>query len=109
MLDKLFELKDEHIKLITSSYISWNEGYNSFGAPTIDLKRPYGNSDVEGDVHYILSGEQLEGELDFITLNHYKQLHKETETALQIILRNKSFETGVYKYTFIGDKWEKIG
>lgn len=50
---KTFEVKEEHIKLLRSAYTSWDDC--EFGAPAIDCKRSYGNSDVLGDMAEILN------------------------------------------------------
>ena len=56
MKRKTFEIKDEHIKLLRNAYIGWDDC--EFGAPAIDCKRPYGNSDVYGDIARILDIKQ---------------------------------------------------
>jgi hypothetical protein len=66
-----------------------------FGAPEIDPKRPYGNSWVLGDIHEILTGEDID-ELTESQKEEYRQLHEETQTALQIILSMGKFEEGLY-------------
>ena len=43
-----FEIKPEHLKLIRRFCIGWQDC--EFGAPEIDPKRPYGNSDVIQDM-----------------------------------------------------------
>ena len=75
-------------------YVGW---YSSeYGAPEINPKRPYGNSWVAGDIHEILFGncpEDLDDELE----DKYYNLHRETETALQIVLGTGKFEAGIYR------------
>ena len=96
---KEFTLKAEHVKLLSKACVGWQDCET--GAPTIDPKRPYGNSDVASDVAEILGleakrcphcGEELE-ETDKDMLMEW---HKETETALQVILSAQSFEPGTY-------------
>jgi hypothetical protein len=115
--NKIFELKEEHIKLLSHMWISWHEGYSEFGSPVIDLKRPYGNSNVIADMYEILEGESIDelveqrvsyNEFEQRYYEKYKQLHKETETALQIVLHTKSFETGTYGLIGYGKAWVKI-
>lgn len=80
-----FHLTDDHIKLLRSMYVGYNDCEH--GAPEIDPKRPYGNSWVEGDIHEILTGGnqmELTEELE----DKYNRLHRETQTALQIVLRS---------------------
>lgn len=47
--EKTFTLTEDHIKLMSRAYISWNDG--ECGAPGVDTKRPYGNSSVIMDVY----------------------------------------------------------
>ena len=56
-MKKLFELTEEHIKLLRQMCVSWDDC--EFGAPAIDCKRPYGNSDVYSDIAKILGGNFL--------------------------------------------------
>jgi hypothetical protein len=51
-----FTVTEDHLKLLRRAYIGWDDC--EFGAPGIDPKRPYGNSDVIGDIAEIL-GEEL--------------------------------------------------
>jgi len=119
-----FELKEEHIQLLTNMYVGWSDC--EFGAPEIDPKRPYGNSSGVDDVAEVLeikktkdnvdgydeeeAKESLEeygeegleeylSELDWDdkTYNYLNDIHRETEIALQIVLKNKSFEVGTYE------------
>ena len=50
---KRFTVTDEHLRLLRRAYVFWDE--TEFGAPGINAKRPYGNSDVYGDIAEILS------------------------------------------------------
>lgn len=89
------------------------------GAPCIDSKRPYGNSDVIGDMYEILTDKVIdENELDsqdidydeFVDSLHdkYEKLHRETETALQIVLSTGKFEIGKYVLNNYGKDWVKV-
>ena len=105
---KQFELTLQHIELLTNAHIRWEDC--EYGAPAIDCKRPYGNSFVEQDIAEILGLLSEGGNIDDIPEEHVercRELHEETETALQIILSAKTFEPGTYvadKYTF---DWRK--
>lgn len=116
---KEFNLKEEHIKLLSNSYVSLDESYSDFGSVCIDKKRPYGNSGVVGDIYKILNGKELdEQELNEQGISYdefcdklyeeYLELHRETETALQIILHTKSFEVGAYRRNDYSKDWVKI-
>lgn len=118
MVLKEFTMKKEHLLLLSRMYTAWNPNYSDMGAPTIDSKRPYGNSGIFEDIDEILTGrrineEQLEGngsnydEYVGELYDQYEALHKETETALQIVLQTQSFELGKYQLVNYGEKWFK--
>lgn len=94
-----FTLTEEHLKLLQRMYVGWNDSAYD-GAPGVGLKRPYGNSDVEGDVIEILgwddsvyaNGDDRPEEL----VERALALHRETEIALQIVLTTRSFQPGTY-------------
>jgi hypothetical protein len=95
-----FEIKPEHLTLLKNAYVYWNDC--EYGAPSIDCKRPYGNSDVIGDVAEILG-------LDVNTVDEkcLDQLHQETLETLQICLQLQKFETGIYR-KINNDNWIKL-
>lgn len=106
-----FTLTEDHIKLLQRSYIEY-DGYTETGGFEQDPKRPYGNSDVAGDVYEILEGEEWDTEEDMPD-RLYESLmrtHKEVATALQIVLVTGKFETGTYQTTRMYDSrsWAKI-
>ena len=47
-----FTVTDEHLRLLRRAHVTWVDA--EFGAPEIDGKRPYGNSDVYSDIAEIL-------------------------------------------------------
>jgi hypothetical protein len=111
-----FTLTEDHIKLLSAMYVSWEYGGDySMGVPIIDPKRPYGNTNVEMDI-----AEELEWELfetsDGETVLSKEQgelarkLHTETETALQIVLATRSFEPGIYEKaeTYDVHSWRRV-
>lgn len=105
---KRFELKEDHIKLLSRFCVYWED--SEFGAPSIDCKRPYGNSSVIEDIVEILGIELFEdayGEkhVSREQIEGCQELHKETETALQIVLATKSFEPGIYECEQYSHKW----
>lgn len=81
--------------------VDWN--YDESGAPTIDPKRPYGNSDVPIDVADVLGWTVLMDPNDWDMQPDQREramtLHKETATALQIVLCTGTFATGTYIQT----------
>lgn len=103
MKHEYFILTEDHIKLLSNAYVSWDNC--EFGAPEIDPKRPYGNSDVLEDMSEILGIDISENEENKLKL---KKLHKETETALQIILSTKSFIPGEYIKEEYDTNWKLL-
>jgi hypothetical protein len=73
----------------------------SFSAPSINSKRPYGNSNVYADIADILGvphGEWDDEELNPLpdTAWRFARLHVETGTALQIALDTGEFRADRY-------------
>lgn len=100
MGDLTFTLTDAHVKLLQRAFVRWDDC--EYGAPAIDPKRPYGNSDVEHDIAEILGWEIQTDEDDdrFLTrlqVETAEIFHRETETALQIVLRTGSMAVGTYR------------
>lgn len=109
MTIRRFELKEEHIRLLTRACVSY-DNYCEFGAPRIDPKRPYGNSDVYSDIAKILDIEQKnkeDGEFSDEQIKYMQKLHEETEIALQIILEAKCFDVGTYESESYG-VWKRV-
>jgi len=105
-MDKnVFILKKDHLKLLKNMYVDWQDC--EYGAPEINPKRPYGNSDVENDIAKILKWKVK----DYLSEKQEEDaysLHLETKIALQILLQNigEKIKVGMYvkldKYT---DNW----
>jgi len=93
MANRTFVLTDEHLKLLRAMCVSWQDC--EYGAPEIDPKRPYGNSSVECDIHEILTNER-DYELTEAQRERYGQLHRETQTALEILLQCGELRPGTY-------------
>lgn len=95
-----FTVTHEHLKLLKHTFTVWNRC--EYGAPAIDPKRPYGDSDVANSIIEILNWPKAEcphcGELlDDSIFASAKAIHKETETALQIALCTGEFKVGTYE------------
>lgn len=107
MSDNEFELTTDHVKLLRRMYVGWNDAET--GAPEIDPKRPYGNSDVPGDVAGIL-GWEYDADDDMPT--HMEELaealHRDTQLALQVVLTAGSFEPGLYRRTWPRNDWHPV-
>ena len=109
MEKKEFVLREKHLKLLSKMNVSWWDA--EFGAPCIDPKRPYGNSSVIQDMASILGiegktcphcGELLEKQDEERIVN----LHKEMETALQVVLSTQSFRPGAYVASEYSNDWK---
>ena len=81
-----FTVKPEHLKLLRSAYIGWEDC--EFGAPAIDCKRPYGNSWVYGDIAEILGIEMNGEEFTEEQKEYMRKLHEETQKVLQILVQH---------------------
>lgn len=114
---KKFELTADHLTLLQNMYVDWDECET--GAPCINPKRPYGNSNVERDIVIILgwiktsdlSIAEDEDDAELQRLFHKaEELHKDTQTALQICLVTGKFEPGIYEKQMEWDRrsWKKI-
>lgn len=99
-----FRLTENHIRLLNAMFVEF-EDHAYDGAPMVNIKRPYGNSDVVGDVAEILgfvdyneavqNGTDDTEEFEEAT-KKLMQLHRETGKALQIVLNTQSFKPGLY-------------
>lgn len=106
MTDKIetFVVTEDHLKLLRRAYVGWDDC--EFGAPAIDCKRPYGNSDVLGDIAEIIDPEgycracEISDEaVESYIAEHedvFRKLHVETQTVLQIALKSGEFKAGTY-------------
>jgi hypothetical protein len=108
---EVFELQEEHLLLLRRANVQWEDSAYD-GAPAIDLKRPYGNSDIFGDIAELLDvrPEGKTGEFTESQVSDMQRLHRETATALQIILVTGKFEPGAYRQTdrYSYTSWEKV-
>lgn len=104
-----FTVTSDHLKLLRRAYVTWEDC--EFGAPAIDCKRPYGNSSVYHDIAEILGIPALHDEDEPFTAEQYdrmRQLHKETQTALQIILATLRFGLGEYEADKYDTNWRQL-
>lgn len=105
-----FILTKEHVWLLRHANVRWEDC--EYGAPAIDCKRPYGNSDVEGDIYKLLNGERMPEHWESVpkeTSDYFYKLHKETETALQVVLATGSFEPGEFEAEAYSSRWVRVG
>jgi hypothetical protein len=108
-----FTVTDEHLRLLRCAQVSWIE--IEFGAPGINPKRPYGNSNVFADIAEISCVPQsewvdAEGELTADAEWRLVRLHVETAIALQIGLATGEFRAGQYvRGNEWNDNWKRTG
>ena len=122
------QILPEHLKLIQRFIVGWCG--DEFGAPEIDPKRPYGNSNVYQDMveilgtekkgdkvwlfklfgkEYYLSGnDEYNLELPEELKKSLDKLHHETEQVLQVCLTLQKFETGTYEAEAYTENWQLI-
>jgi hypothetical protein len=109
---KRFTVTDEHLRLLRRAHVGWDE--IEFGAPEINAKRPYGNSNVYGDIAEILGlvdgAWQDEVEEDWPPPElewRFLRLHVETAIALQIALATGEFRAGPYVRGSEHNAWKR--
>lgn len=91
------EVTDEHILLLQRMYVDWADwAYD--GAPAVNIKRPYGNSWVWGDVSEILGIEwDPEGDMPEEVEERCKKVHEEMADVMQVLVQNPtSFGPGTW-------------
>jgi hypothetical protein len=104
-----FTVTEEHLKLIQRMYVGWQDC--EFGAPEIDPKRPYGNSSVLLDIAEILEvpfDNDNEERMPEEVQDRLHQLHRDTQTALQIALATGEFKTGDYVCDEYQENWRRM-
>lgn len=106
-----FVITHDHIKLLQNMYFSYDEG-GEFGAPAVNSKRPYGNSNVYDDIGEII--EELPELVDCYGDEVYSddqtarflKIHKEMTTVLNIIAATCMVESGEYQKEKYTNNWE---
>ncbi len=111
MKNKTFTITRDHIKLIRSINVGWNEDSKR---PCIDSKRPYGDSDVPRSIAEAIKLDfvEIQGEKMALTSQQEKycwQLNKDMATVLQIVLSTGAFKTGEYECNEYETDWKKVG
>lgn len=109
---KTFEMTELHVELLRNMVVSWSG--TEFGAPEINPKRPYGNSDVLRDMRELLEPDvALDDEGNPSGASQWtdaglEEMHVQTETALQIVLATGSFEPGLYEADDYRNNWRPV-
>ena len=96
-----FLVIESHVELLKNMYVGWQDA--EYGAPEIDPKRPYGNSDVEEDICEILkfsksSCRNCESTYTEDQVQYAASLHKDMKKVLQILVQHPTdFKIGEYQ------------
>ena len=114
----LFELKEEHLKLL--KFLRWSINDKNFIVSTEDDNEdpaPFGANNLYEGIDLILNGKPA----NFDPLNtedietysneqkaEWDKLYSELPTSLAIILQTQKFEIGLYKAKFHDQIWKKI-
>lgn len=102
-----FVMTENHLILLRAMNVGWCG--DEYGAPEIDPKRPYGNSDVEEDIAKLI-GIRMENPDHPLTDDQryaLRELHAQTDTALQVVLATGTFEAGTYECDRFCRNWRK--
>lgn len=103
---RTFELREEHLRLLAESW--WEVDYDGpyWRTTGQDPKRPYGNSDVLGDVAEVVYGKDWRGDddesyaeeiLGETRTEWLVQLCDELPDALGVVTQCRTFEPGLYR------------
>lgn len=110
MPETTFTVTEDHLTLLRNAYVDWDD--MEFGAPRIDPKRPYGNSNVVGDIARLLYPDvvvELDDETaeDWLDENEdsLTRIRRETQTVLQIAIATGEFRAGVYVRERYNSPW----
>ena len=107
-----FILTNTHLELLRKASVEWD--WIEFGAPSIDPKRPYGNTNVLSDILKIAHPFSVNWDEDareaYLKKNAtaLMKLHAETGVALQICLQRGAFETGRYVRPNSWSPWDLV-
>jgi len=111
-----FEITEDHIKLIRNLDVSLNYWGHKYTSPYIDQKRPYGNSNIPGDIGKILGVKEEGmkpcpfGEEPYEVYTDEQEemllgIHAELIHVIDIMFKTGSYELGSYSKTKYG--WMK--
>jgi hypothetical protein len=116
-MNRTFEIRLIHLTLARAMCVDWSR--TETGAPTIDPKRPYGNSSVALDIARLAGvrwpSEDLadyDEQADALTVR-CMELHRQMQTVMEILLGNAgaAVEPGVYVNKapeYYRPKWERV-
>lgn len=111
----VFRITEDHLKLVASlNWSSMEHNRRDWAAPRVDRKRPFGNSNIEKDIHRILGTTPAlvkDGEDIFSDEQdaYADTLFWELCIVLEICSQLLKFETGAYENVkAYGVKWVKL-
>jgi len=109
----VFDVKEEHLKLLEEA--CWEHDDSMYdGAAGMNLKRPYGNSDILRDICRAIGEKPFkdhEGEEHYSEEQYEKamSLHEELHIVLAIICTTRKVEPGRYISTSdFGHSWKPL-
>lgn len=115
----IFELKEEHVKLLKELRWSVNKDniINGVGDDGDEVAPPFGENNIYEAIDLILNGKPMD--IDFMThedfpvytesqIAEWDKLYSELPMALDVILYNGNFELGTYKTRYHLRDWKKI-
>lgn len=91
------EITEDHLRLLERLYIYWDDSMYD-GAPAVNIKRPYGNSWVWGDVSEILKIDwDRDDDMTEDAVQQCKAIHEQMADVMQVLVQNPtSFGTGTW-------------
>ena len=98
---------EDHVKLVNN--LKFDINATEFGAPTVDPKRPFGNSDVYADMERILKGRKVSSDFD-VGERRKRQLDKlyvQLKDCLQILCDTLSLKPVTYERRLY-EKWHEV-
>lgn len=109
-----FEVTDDHMALLKHLTLRW-EGCE-YGAPAVDCKRPYGNSDVVSDICDILGWVVGDDGPTEAQSRAARRIHEQTLFVLMAFVATESWGEGLFEvataewgYDSLGrDTWRRV-
>ena len=102
-----FEITPDHMRLVERMY--WG---NYDDVPSVDPKRPYGNSAVNRDIAEILGWipEGSDANLSDDMVERAEAIHQDMPQVMQIITSTLSCRAGTYRKTvqYSATSWERV-
>jgi len=108
-----FTLTEDHVKLLRHANVEYSDDGFDHGFVGLDCKRPFGNSDMVGDMARILGVELVptdDGEEHWppgTTDRMMAIFCTEIPVALEVILASGSFELGDYVADSYSRNWSR--